>query len=123
MGKISTELFQMLSLKTEDGIQVTTVYLSSGASLADVRKYVQHIYQPRFPQIILGDFNFDAKESNTLSRYFTEIGLKQLVNRPTHMEGRTIDHVYVSPELKCEITFKSPYYSDHVAVCVKLNKD
>ena len=123
MGKISAELFQILSLKIVNGIQLTIVYLSSGASLADVQQYLRHIYRPSCHQIILGDFNFDAKESNTLSHYFTEIGLKQLVERPTHREGRTIDHFYISPELKCEITYKSPYYSDHVAMCVKLNKD
>ena len=72
---------------------------------------------------IIGDFNFDSKESNTLSFYFAEIGMKQLVERPTRMSGRTIDHVYVSSDLKCELTFKSLYYSDHVAICMKLNKD
>ena len=123
LGKISTEMFQILSLKTEEKIQLSIVYLSSGASLVEVQRFLNQIHQRNLPQIILGDFNFDSRESNTLSLYFTEIGLKQLVERPTRMSGKTIDHVYVSPELKCELTFKSLYYSDHVAICLKLNKD
>ena len=123
LGKISTEMFQILSLKTKDKIQLSIVYLSSGASLVKVQQYLNQIRQQNLPQIIIGDFNFDSKESNTLSFYFAEIGMKQLVERPTRMSGRTIDHVYVSSDLKCELTFKSLYYSDHVAICLKLNKD
>ena len=123
LGKISTEMFQILSLKTVDGIQLSLVYMSSGASLVQVQKYLNQIHQKNLHQIIIGDFNFDSKDSNTLSVYFNELGLKQLVERPTQMSGRTIDHVYVSPEVKCELTFNSLYYSDHVAICLKLNKD
>ena len=46
--------------------------------------------------------------------------MKQLVEWPTHSGGRTIDHVYVSKNVKVNIVRYSPYYSDHDALCIQL---
>ena len=47
--------------------------------------------------------------------------LSQIVECPTHKDGRTIDHIYVSSEfMKCvdlEVMFK--YYTDHAALQIK----
>ena len=45
--------------------------------------------------------------------------MKQLVEWPTHSGGRTIDHVYVSKNVKVNIVRYSPYYSDHDALCIQ----
>ena len=72
--------------------------------------------------MIVGDFNLDAKKSNQLTSFFTkDMGLKQLIDRPTHKEGRTIDHCYISPGITCNIKFVNPYYTDHTAFCIKLS--
>jgi endonuclease/exonuclease/phosphatase family metal-dependent hydrolase len=48
---------------------------------------------------------------------------EQLVNKSTHDRRRTIDHCYVSKELKNNTKLKqySPYYSDHDALCITVD--
>ena len=69
--------------------------------------------------IITGDMNFDKTDMNPLSRFLKERGYNQLVNWPTHREGRTIDHCYVSKNTRVQLTRHSPYYSDHDALCME----
>ena len=104
---INNEYLQALSFKIDgEGIQLTIVYLKSGAPLSEAKLCIQWLFQqlplPVKQHMIVGDFNLDAKQSNAITSLFTEeLGLKQLVERPTHREGRTIDHCYISPSCCC----------------------
>ena len=68
--------------------------------------------------IILGDFNCSAlvKEDNAIVRSFENSGFIQVVQKPTHIQGGVIDHIYVShhiaPKL-LKLTQKPVYYTDH----------
>ena len=76
---------------------------------------------PNFKQVIIGDFNFDTKETNIVTRFMKEKKLSQIVESPTHQAGRIIDHLYVSSEfMNCiELNVMFKYYSDHAALQIK----
>ena len=76
-------------------------------------------------QIILGDFDTDAFNSNnnaslskSLERYF------MVVRDPTHLSGSLIDHVYLSnatlDKLHVTAKIKNIYFSDHDTVNLEL---
>ena len=51
------------------------------------------------------------------------MNFKQLVQQPTHIRGRLIDHAYIlNPEIDQEIFTErySPYYTDHDVICITL---
>ena len=48
--------------------------------------------------------------------------LVQVINQPTHKDGRTLDHLYLSEELKerLEYDIQFKYYTDHSAIQMKI---
>ena len=53
-----------------------------------------------------------------------ERNLLQLIEKPTHINGNIIDHVYINPkmeDLNVEIFQKPVPYSDHYALFLKIN--
>ena len=119
---ICQESFQALSF-VKKNFQVTIVYLSwKDINIASVTDLFRKLIVKSQSQLIIGDFNFDAGESNQLVQFFKECDLVQIVTEPTHMAGRTIDHVYVSAKEKELINVKTmfKYYSDHAALQIKL---
>ena len=98
--------------------QMILVYASSGCPYHMLVEDLKKLLLPDITIIITGDFNFDKKENNSLTQYLGARMLTQLVTWPTHKEGRTIDHCYVSKNARVQITKHSPYYSDHDALCI-----
>ena len=47
---------------------------------------------------------------------------KQIVTEATNIFGNCIDHVYITNEFKYKCLLHYPYYTDHEAVCVMLEK-
>ena len=84
---------------------------------------IQSLIDPTRPQLVIGDFNFDAKEQNSLVRLFKKKNMVQLIDGPTHEAGRTIDHLYVSDQAKECIEFSTvfKYYTDHAAIQIKIH--
>ena len=124
IGAVSEESFQLLSYTYNESIQIVVVYLSSNpgdANLMLLVESLQTLLDPNFNQVIIGDFNFDTKESNIVTRFMKEKKLSQMVECPTHQAGRMIDHIYVSSEfmnyIELNVMFK--YYSDHAALQIK----
>ena len=54
----------------------------------------------------------------TLSPFFSlaKKSFKQLVNRPTHVEGGKLDQLYVRKLDVVDVSLHHPYYSDHDAI-------
>ena len=66
----------------------------------------EDIFDPMEETIVVRDFNLCAKseKEHTILRYMKRLGFKQLVKKPTHIEGRTIDLVFsYNPEENGEI--------------------
>ena len=122
--KVIKENFQMMSI-VDANVQFILVYLSSNCDLLDVVQELQRMLRPDLVTIISGDFNFDKNEKNHLSHFLEAKQFQQLVQCPTHdptvtTTARTIDHCYVPRNIhdKFHITFHSPYFTDHDALCI-----
>ena len=117
------EKFQFMSfvLKGYD-VQLIIVYISKGCNLSNLAHEISQIIDSKLELMILGDFNFDKSESNALSKLFFKLNLKQLISNPTHIKGRTIDHVYIRKTLKNEpkISLRYNYFSDHSSLSIQL---
>ena len=84
------------------------------------------IFDPMQETIVVGDFNLCAmsEKEHTIMRYMKRLGFKQLVDKPTHIEGRTIDLVfaYDPDEIQGQdygVKLQSPYFTDHDIVYVQ----
>ena len=124
ISSITTEYFQMVSFAYKDNIQVIVTYLSSPEKV-DYGDYVTKLKKMKksnMETLLIGDFNFDVKEKNLVSVYLEECKLQEMIHEPTQEAGRTIDHLYVSPNLveKLEVKVMFKYYSDHAAMQIKL---
>ena len=113
----------MVSFAYKDNIQVIVTYLSH--EKVDFEAYVTNLKKMKkstMETLLIGDFNFDVKEKNLLSVYLEECKLQEMIHEPTQIAGRTIDHLYVSPNLveKLEVKLMFKYYSDHAAMQIKL---
>ena len=98
--------------------QLILVYASSGCPYQMLVDDLKKLLLPDITIIITGDFNFHCTEKNAFTQYLEARMLTQVVKWPTHREGRTIDHCYVSNNARVQITRHSPYYSDHDALCL-----
>ena len=68
---------------------------------------LQHLVATYSIDIIAGDFNHDILKvsENKLLNIFT--GHVQMVNKPTHISGSLIDHVYIKKSLIEEFLFNA----------------
>jgi len=100
-------------------LKIALVYKQPNSQLQLFNTVIQAVLGKQ-TDIILGDFNIDAFNSNC--RLLQEIfrSYELIVNEPTHLSGSLIDHVYVKKTLLEEYSFKSSvtniYFSDHDAV-------
>ena len=98
--------------------------MSKEPDLQTLKMSIQDSLGKYSQKMVIGDFNFDCQENNTLTRYFKSIDLHQIVQEPTHEEGRTIDHIYATQQLKSRISVTNvfKYFTDHSAFQIKLLK-
>ena len=121
--KVANEKYQLMSILDETNpilpYQIVLVYASSGCPFQNLVVDLEKLLHPEMTTIITGDFNFDKKENNALTIFLREKKFTQVVDWPTHKEGRTIDHCYVSKNTRVQLTRHSPYYSDHDGLCIE----
>ena len=68
--------------------------------------------------IISGDFNSNGliKDENSITAALVRSGLKQIIQKPTHIRGGLIDQCYVSEGVSNDcliVRQKAVYYTDH----------
>ena len=76
-------------------------------------------------QIILGDFNTDAFDSDNYASLSNSLERYSMSARdPTHLRGSLIDHVHLSnatlDKFQATATIENIYFSDHDAVNLEL---
>ena len=74
--------------------------------------------------LVIGNFNFTQDTKNLLTNQLKVWNFNQLIDFPTHKEGTTIDHAYVSKKLSTS-TVSEPhytYYSDHQGLFLNIIK-
>ena len=122
IGQFSTEDFSILSVKIYHSIQLYIIYLSQTNNKVkeELWEKIKYLRVNNLELVIIGDFNVDANSSNVVTQNFLNYNLIQLVNEPTHIEGRTIDHLWVSKSLsKLDLSIQYPYYSQHKSLMIK----
>ena len=120
---VCTENFQIMSVPLEN-LQLTVVCLSKEAEKEDVLRALIQTLDENVSQIILGDFNFTPADSNCIKDYLSHQGLYQMISQPTQQEGRILDQLFVSKDIKDQIDFivQFKYFSDHAAFQIKLKE-
>lgn len=110
-----------------DVFDLLTIYRASNQPAPDFQEFVKVMERGGIdvnrPTIICGDFNFDRKEDNDLTKMLRSKKFKQIVKEPTTYRGYCIDHVYHNiPDNGDKVLHKLHYpsYSDHEAICIRL---
>jgi hypothetical protein len=109
--------FQMLCLNFK-AYDVISVYRSPKQK--DVPYFIEKLNSLTDicrPCIIIGDFN-DTVEKDIEKCMNSKMGLIQIIDVPTHLDGGVLDKIFVrSPVPSIDHFVHSIYYSDHDAVC------
>ena len=70
--------------------------------------------------------NMHPKEGNdhynNLVNSLASFGFVQLIDKPTHVEGNILDHLYVKEVEIAGWQLHHPYYSGHDAICCRVNR-
>ena len=109
-----------------NGIDSISVYRSNSHSIKEVCEVFNYLIDVQKPTLISGDFNICSKKNpkNVVTASLIEKGFKMLIERPTHIEGGHIDHVYWLDRIgRFEIPiveYYSPYWTDHDALLVTI---
>ena len=104
------------------------VYRSSSGSIEELKDDLISLIDEEKTTRISGDFNICLKKApnNSLTKQLKHLDFDQLIQQPTHIEGGLIDHIYFRDNTKIfktpHILRYSPYYSDHDALCVTMEK-
>ena len=106
--------------------QVIVIYRSKTCLLSDLKKILDS-NNLNSNCIIVGNFNFHYSDSDTncLTKYLKERGFTQVVKKPTHRLGNTIDQLYYrfNVQVLTSLMFHPLYYSDHEALCYTIIQD
>ena len=119
IADIKQTLYQITKVSSES-TDVLNVYQSAGASISSMINDISDMIDPSKETVVVGDFNlcFFSERKNPLIHFFEKKGFSQLVDCPTHVDGRLLDHVYhYSPDRTLEASLiveqQSVYYTDH----------
>ena len=109
-----------------EGIESISVYRSSSHSVKEVCETLDLLIDVGKPTIITGDLNLCTKKNgnNAISALLSKKGFQRMIERPTHIQGGHIDHIYwLDRDIRYNqhsVEFYSPYWSDHDALLVTI---
>ena len=109
-----------------DKLTIIFVYLSDSACATEyIKDFTVMIGLSKQPTIIIGDVNFDSSSDNhPFKEFMTSRDFTQLVNKPTHLGGNKIDHVYANKQMEemgLQIHHQPCYFSDHDKMFVAIH--
>ena len=123
--EIKEDKMQISKLQSME-VDVIIVYRSEQGNLTDLAEHLKKLISTEVNTVVTGDFNlcYVSNRNNKVTKYLENDGFSQLMNEPTHMKGRHLDHLYFRPGSKPvqipSIHRYSPYYSDHDAICATI---
>ena len=103
------------------------VYRKQFLGMQEFSQLMQYLLAANSIDIIAGDFNYDLLKviENKLLDIFTDH--VQMVNKPTHISGSLIYHVYIKKtlmeEFSTSVTVENIYFSDHDALRIVIKKN
>ena len=108
-----------------ESLQVVSIniYRSADGNTADILENLRALENKEKANIITGDLNICAlkERKGPVITVLTEQGYKLLTKESTHIKGRQIDHAYTK-NATASLDLYTPYYSDHDALCVTIDK-
>ena len=101
-----------------DSVDVINVYRSAGAENKSFLEDLFSLVSSGTQTLILGDFNicYQTEPTNQVFLALASKGFIQIVNHPTHIEGRLIDMVFIfspDPDIYYEALQQAQYFTDH----------
>ena len=124
---IKKEKIQISKLTYRD-IDAIIVYRTAQGNSLELIDHLAALITPGVSTIVAGDFNLCllTHRNNRVTQFLEANGFVQLMEEATHIKGGHIDHMYFRPGHNvCQnpsILRYSPYYSDHDAVCITIEK-
>ena len=104
------------------------VYRKHFMQMQEFFQMLEYLLATNSIDIVAGDFNFDlskVSENNLFLNHFAEH--VQIINKPTHISGSLIDHVYIKKSLMEELfanaIVENIYFSDHDAIRIVIEKN
>ena len=115
---INTDGFCITKLGNEK-LDIIGIYRSQNGNVVNVVKELQAMLDSERPTVIGGDLNLCAvtEGHNYVTASLKELGFQQIVKKPTHIDGRTLDHIYIrnveNTRYEWTLEYFPKYYSDH----------
>ena len=111
------ETFSATLVKTKS-VDVISLYLSHGFNYSVLQNKLEEWIVDNKSVAIMGDVNLNQgeKKNHDFVKYLDSKNFLQIVNKPTHKAGGTIDHIYINPVLQEKEPLhsqRSVYFSDH----------
>ena len=115
-----------LTIMSSTDLDLIVVYKSPAGKDSDLWQMLQTVINPNHPTVVCGDFNmcFSEQKNSISISCLLNMGFKQLVQSSTHIEGGSIDHVYVL-DIQAHVELYSPYYTakDHDGILITIKED
>ena len=111
-----------ISKITSSQLDIIGVYRSKEGDLKDLVSKIKELIDGKKTTIIGGDLNVCCSKlpNNHLTNKLKEIQFQQIVTQATHIEGGSLDHIYMKQieEVKYEWDLEHfpKYFSDHDAL-------
>ena len=124
-NKRESSKYQVLKF-CHDNVDVIGIYRSQLGNSVMLLQDLNGMINPEKTTLIVGDMNICYRENfqNRFIQGLIKLGFKQMIEEPTHIYGRIIDHVYIlDPKGSTELIIErySPYYSDHDGLCITIS--
>ena len=122
---IKEDKMQITKIESSE-LQVIVVYRSEQGSTLKLIEHLETMIEDKIATVICGDFNicFKTNRNNRVTKFIETKGFQQLMQEPTHIKGRNIDHFYFRSggqiQEDAHIYRYSPYYTDHDALCATI---
>ena len=120
--KQKMQLTKMESLE----LDIISVYRSEQGNTSELLEHIIELIAPDKNTVLCSDFNiwYPSTRNNRVNKYLEQKVFTQLMNEPTNIQGRLLDHFYFRPrqkdQLKTEVFRYSPYYADYDAICTTI---
>ena len=116
--------YYITKLSSKD-IEIINIYKAPGGSIINVSHHLENLLSKK-TLIVGGDLNvcYLKDRNNPLTNFLESVGFIQMVDRPSHLEGGLLDHLYFrqTEEYTAYIETFAKYYSDHDATCATIQK-
>ena len=128
METIQKDDYSMMKMEL-DNKNFIFVYISKTANSSEYIHDIDALLKntSNSPTALIGDVNwhFAQQSQHPMKKFMQDNKFEQLIEKPTHIGGNIIDHVYVNPQMKdlnVQTLQKPVPYSDHYALYLKINQ-